>query len=237
MMGEGKLDLFQSLQQKSGLESVKSTCVICSRVGLDVDGENENAILEHVDVPAYLKSHKIPGGEMTYLQAFTDPSVQAYSRVSDEMLERDIDEAELLEFKPQTPEYAVVFMQVKPVDFKEAVKMLGSTATVAGGAFVLTPLPFKKALFRTTGRLLLMTLPGRLLAAGGIAAGGAYIWSRTDQSKQAAAGYCGEVTTPGGKDTAGAAGIDTAKGCSLVQVVPYDAAAINNLCNYIESAP
>lgn len=237
MMGEGKLDLFQSLRQKAGLEAVKSTCVICSRIGLDVAGDNEKAILDSVDVPAYLKSYKIPGGELTYLQAFTDPSVQAYSRVSDETLGRDIAETELLEFKPATPEYAVVFMQVKPVDFNDAVKTIGSAATVAGGAFVLTPLPFKKGLTRTVGRALLMTLPGRVLAAGGAVAGGAYIWSNTDQSKQAAAGYCGEVTTPGGSETAGAAGADTARGCSIVHVVPYDAAAINNVCNYIESAP
>ena len=157
MMGEGKLDLFQSLDQKAGLAPVKSTCVICSRVALDVAKERNEQILNAVDLPAYLKSHTIPNSDSTYLQVFTDPSVQAYSRVADDVLARDFKENELLEFKPNTPEYAVVFMQVKPVSFKDALKNIGSTATVAGGAFVVTPVPFKKTLARAGKGLL--TIP------------------------------------------------------------------------------
>src|SRR3989344_6499740 len=148
MMGEGKLDLFQSLDQKAGLAPVKSTCVICSRVALDVANERRQQILNAVDLPAYLKSHTIPSGDVTYLQAFTDQSVQSYSRISEDVLARDFDEREFLELQPKNSEYAIVFMQIKPVSFSDALKNVGSAATVAGGAFVLTPIPFKKILTR-----------------------------------------------------------------------------------------
>lgn len=237
MMGEGKLDLFQSLKQKAGLESVKSTCVICSRVALDVANERRQSILDQVDLPAYLKSHKVPSGDVTYLQAFTDQSVQSYSRISEDVLARDFDEREFLELQPKNSEYAIVFMQIKPVSFSDALKNVGSAATVAGGAFVLTPIPFKKILTRAAGRGLL-TLPGLIVAGVGAGAGTAYVWSNTDQSKQAAAGYCGEVSVPGGGSVkSNSAGADASKGCSVVQVVPYDASAINKICNYIESTP
>ena len=237
MMGEGKLDLFQSLQKKTGLESVKSTCVICSRVAIDVAAGREAQILREVNLPAYLKSHTVPNSQLTYLQAFTDPSVQAYSKVSEDILAKEFSRESALEVKPKTPEYAVVFMQIKPTSLSDAIKNIGSVATVAGGAFVLTPMPLKGGALRTAASGL-FTLPGAVVAASGAVIGGAIIYSNTDQGAGAAAGYCGDVTVPGAATVkASSTGADVRKGCSMVQVVAYDAVAINSLCNHIESAP
>ena len=91
-MGEGKLDLFGSLEKNLGFGSVTSSCVVCSRVVIDKsvgddvlyttdkDGKKVSAI----DVKDYMKSQQIPGQSLTYLQALTDKGVNAYSNPAPE---------------------------------------------------------------------------------------------------------------------------------------------------------
>lgn len=227
MIGEGKLDLFHGATQKLGLNPAKDPiCVVCSRIALDVAKEREQRVLDSVDVPAYLRSHKLPDGSMTYLQAFTEQRVQSYSRTDEEKL-RSLPvaptEENVLTFVPQQPEFAVIFSQLKPVSFTQALSNLGDVgATLAGGAFVLAPVKSVSLAGRVAS--VVLSIKGFAVLATGAAAGAAYVGMTTYQSKLAAAGYCGELASPDAEQ----------KGCSVVQVVPWDAKAVNKLCAYRE---
>ena len=227
MMGEGKLDLFQGVTQKFGLTPSKDPiCVICSRIALDVAKEKEQRVLDMVDVPAYLRSHRIPDGSKTYLEAFTEQRVQSYARVDEEKLRAlpaTPTEESVLSFVPQQPEFVVLFSQIKPVSFTQALTHLGNAgATLAGGSFVLAPVKTTALAGRVAS--VVLSIKGIAVLAGGAAVGAAYVGMTTQQSKLAAAGYCGELASPEESQT----------GCSVVQVVPYDARVINELCTYRE---
>lgn len=227
VMGEGKLDLFHTAKEKLGLNPAnESLCVICSRITLDVAKEKEQRVLDAVDIPAYLKSHRIADGSKTYLQAFTDERVQSYARADEEKLKTlpvAPDERSVLEFVPQQPEFAVIFSQIKPVGFKQALSNLGDVgATVTGGAFVIAPV--KTTSLAGRAAVAVLSLKGILALATGAGIGAAYVGMTTWQSKLAAAGYCGELASPGQEQ----------KGCSVVQVVPWDADAVNKLCAHRE---
>src|SRR3989344_1319580 len=85
MMGQGKMDLFGSFKGSVGLDKTKSACVICSRVAIDLDKENEN-IIGGVNINEYMRTHNPPNSDKTYLQTFTDKSVRGYSNVGKESL-------------------------------------------------------------------------------------------------------------------------------------------------------
>lgn len=242
MMGEGKLDLFSGLGEKSGLTTSQSSCFVCSRIALDVDGE-ESKVLNLVDMPTYLQGHFIPDGSETYLQAFSDRSVNAYAKVSNDEFKSvvedkgklDPDKAEnVLVVNAPRPEYAIVFSQIKTTDFDIALENIADLGgTVAGSSFIMGAIiPGGSAAAGAAGRLLLT--PYGLLAAAGAAAGGtAYVAYNTYESKEVAAGYCGDVIAPNAEGSR-LENLNLDKGCSLVQVVQYNGDLMNKLCNHPE---
>jgi hypothetical protein len=236
MMGEGKLDLFHSLAAKYGVGSEDSACVICSRIAVDAEASRTNSIFEKMDLGEYLQTHQSPEREdgQTYLQVFTDKSVSSYAKVSDEKIFTEVKNTDVsFSNSANNPEVAVVFMQIKPEGYGEAfsnLATLGATGTAAG--FVMAP----KATLTVGGWVAKGILRFPLVAAFAAVAGTSYVALNVHAGRVAAAGYCGEVTIPG----QGNSKIDSKiakNGCSMVQILPYDAKSINKICKHIESSP
>ncbi len=243
MMGEGKIDLFHSAAVKYGFSAADSACVICSRIALDAGSRND-LILSKVDLPEYLQTHQPPEREdgQTYLQVFTDKTVSSYTKINAETFDAAVDKNPVIsefETRENNPEMAVVFMQIKPPEYSNAFSSLasaGATGVVSG--FVLAP----KAAVTGLGWAAKGILRLPVVAAVAGAAGAGYITMNVHAGQVAAAGYCGEVTVPGGGNAKVLEVYEGNKtkasnGCSMVQVVPYDAKAINKLCSHIESSP
>ncbi|MDP3881506.1 MAG: hypothetical protein Q8Q31_01370 [Nanoarchaeota archaeon] len=235
MMGEGKLDLFHSLAAKYGVGSEERVCVICSRIAVDTELERANQIFENTDLGEYLQTHQPPEREdgQTYLQIFTDKGVSSYAKVPDEKIFQEGKTDVQFSNSANNPEVAVVFMQIKPISYGEAFSNLASLgAAGATSGFVIAP----KTSLTVGGWIAKGILRFPLVAAIAGAGGASYVALNVHAGRVAAAGYCGEVTIPG----QGNAKInkDSAKnGCSMVQILPYEARTINDLCDYIESSP
>lgn len=238
MMGEGKLDLFHSLAAMEGFDVTKPVCVICSRIA--VDSKRADSIFSKVNMGDYLQTHQAPESSLTYLQAFTDKQVSSYVKVEQDMLDKNFTDLEKkgagqFSFAGTESETAVIFMQIKPVSYGEVfANLVGLGGTAAGTSFVFAP--------KTTASGAWMLAKGVVrypivAAVAGVAAAG-YVSLNVYQGRAAAAGRCGEVTIPGEGNSNGKLTGDAAKnGCSMVEVLPYNAAAINKMCNYIESIP
>jgi hypothetical protein len=211
--GEGKLDIFGIGYGELGLKPEKSSCVICSRIGFD-EGLGEE--LRGVDVNGYLARTEVKGTGLTYLQHFTDESVKAYPEV-DESAEL-YDEARKAEIigGDKVEELAVVFMQI-PTSYGEVGKNLVAAGFgVAGGTFI-TP---------GAGSLAKRLIPTPLRLVG-VVVGGLFVASNVHEGLTTAASYCGEfVSGDRGEDGKK----EAQKGCSVVQVMPYDFRAINSFC-------
>ena len=92
MMGQGKLDLVSNVATQLGMDSSKSTCVICSRVALD-NNINSN-ILNQIDMNDYLSKTQVPGSSLTYLQTFTDAGVKSFPQVSSQSYKTGLSNSE-----------------------------------------------------------------------------------------------------------------------------------------------
>ena len=166
-----------------------------------------------------MKQTQVPGSSLTYLQTFTDRSVNSYTTVTEE-IESAWDErlknpeSNDVTFQTRTNELAVVFSQIKPANYETSLKtILGFGATAAGATFTIPFIP-----------------KGPTLALVGLATTGVSIYSISNiyQGKIAAAGYCGALTSNNA---------NTREGCSAVQIVPYEPFAINKICKQIEGSP
>ncbi|MEK6855627.1 MAG: hypothetical protein AABX66_00545 [Nanoarchaeota archaeon] len=254
MMGEGKIDLFHSLSQNIALDYAKPVCVICSRIAVDVkDARRLNSIYSLTDLGAYLQNN-IAGtdGTKSYLEYFTDGQVSSYAKVENRIVidnpvivhgegfcnETNDTTCDSSAYIPITvsdkdKESAVVFMQIKPKSYGDVLKSWGGIAVGgAGGAFAISPKWTMKGITYSTK--FIKNFPILSLIATGVVVGN--VVSNVYDGRKVAAGYCGEVTLPG----VGSSKIDKDRaknGCSIVQVVPYDAEAINKLCTSIESSP
>ncbi len=240
MTGTGKLDIWttagtdvseeiiEGALEKIDLMALKiqPRCIICSRIAISDDFYKENklideAILKKIDYNAFMSKEKVPGSSLTYLQSFTDESVgTGYStipREDNENLPNSLD-------KPKgSSQIAVVFTQikvpnVKPEDqfwrtFKSGVIMGGLTAISGPGkiASYLAPGPgWFKAVFK-------------VVSIGAVSTVLAYNAEATTIKNQAlSAVTCGnfESKISGGEQ----------KGCSLVKLMNWDVAEINDLC-------
>jgi len=212
LMGEGKLDLFSGGAQTIGLNSAETACVICSRIAFNLPEEREN-LANQVNLPEYMRTQNIPNSGETYLEAFTDRGTNTYARTPED-IEEELEETNTIEFKTQTDELAVIFTQIKPKSYTEVLDNLGKVGgTIAGSAF-LTP-GVNKAL-----------LSGPGLALTGVTAAGVTIYSMSNvwKGKAVAGGYCGALTTRE----------EAEKGCSVVQILPYEKEVINEICDHIE---
>jgi len=218
--GEGKLDLFGggkdpsvigSLTGLKNLNGAKSTCLICSRVALATDISEET--LEKVDVNEYMKSHKVPGSDLTYIQKFTNNQVRSYPKEFEESFSGSAPNP--------TNELAIIFMQILT---EEEPFEVGTQTAVKTGAFIfagrsaLGPLA-KIVSFKATAIATLVAAP----TAGALAA------FQTYNDRLVSAGYCGEFI----KD-----GEEAKNGCSIVTAMDYqNIEKLNNFCSRIEGNP
>jgi len=219
MMGEGKLDLFSGgVAKAAGLEGIKRTCVICSRIALS---ENKKQLFYKTNVQEYLKKNQVPGSSQTYLKIFTDASTNTYSSIKD-LDKISSNKIEVLNYDTKTTEMAVVFTQIKPNSYGESLAMLRNLGVTAAGATFLTP-----GIKTIAGKFVTTPIGFGITVAG--AAGVTIISLETTyENKLAAAGYCGELITQ-----------ESAKknGCSTIQIVPYDYQSLNKLCQIVEGNP
>lgn len=217
LMGEGKLDLFSGGTKAVGWNQADTACVICSRIALNIP-EERKSISDQTNLKEYMRTHQIPQKSETYLEAFTDRGTNTYTRTSDEVL-KNLDNKDLVKntirFETQTDQLAVIFTQIRPPSYSKVLDNLGELGgTLAGSAF-FTPGVNK------------VLLSGSGLVLTGITAGGVTVFSmyNTYQGKVAAGGYCGTLTSRESAEE---------KGCSVVQILPYDPEVINTICDHIE---
>ena len=235
MMGEGKLDIFHNAYTQFNINPERTTCVVCSRVA--VDKQVNPTILEKVNVNEYLRKNQVPGSSLTYLQAFTDRSIQSYASVQEDALLKtndevnsfvSVDEKQRFDALPQQnfPEanrqLGIIFMQIKTQSWKDVVThMTKIGGTVVGTAFV-TPTG------RSLTKAVLWSPWGRaaVLAVGAGALG--YGIYNANQGQLAAIGRCGAFAQSDDK---------AKEGCSLLQGINYkDYRTINNLCDSYQGA-
>jgi len=245
MMGEGKLDLFNSISGGIGLNPSEPTCVICSRIAIDKSVNPD--WFNKTNINNYLQNNYVPGTSTTYLQAFTDKGVKSFVKVSPDA-SNSLDGA-LKSVGPKDPELvgindvyggvqsnvnremAYVFMQIKPNKVEDVLeRQLQYGATAAGvGAFVTPNIPGGRATIWVLNQALgIVPKPIKIVAAlGGVAAVAGYGAYNSIQGQHVAAGYCGEFTT---KESAN-------EGCSLLEAVNYNVNDINALCKSIQGNP
>ncbi|MCH7567871.1 MAG: hypothetical protein IIA87_00445 [Nanoarchaeota archaeon] len=213
MMGEGKVDLFHNLPEKFIGSSGEPTCVICSRVA--VSDDVDELILKEVDLGEYLRKNQVPGSSLTYLQTFTDRSVNAYASEEGVNFESPNEKNKApKEIRGLSDnQIAFVFSQVKTEKVGDVLTSLGGA--VVGTAFVIPGnLKIARALF--LGPQAIVTV----LVVGGVAAA---VGFNAYSGRTAAAGYCGNFVS----------NVEEGKvrsGCSLVQAVNYNVQDINALC-------
>ncbi len=253
MMGEGKLDLFNGVKESFGINPVRSTCVICSR--LVVDKNIPSYVLEAVDVNEYMKSNSVStGGGMTYLQAFTgSKDVKGYAKFNPAVFKIEGDKLNvdalkkhngpLLDSNENTYDKEVIknanlesdvtskeanrelaFVFMQ-IKSKKATEVMGNMLK-AGGLVVGST--FMTPIVKPASRLLTsiaFTPAGAIsiLGSTGVALG--YGAYNAKQGQLASAGYCGKFTT--NEQTA-------REGCSMVQGLNYNKDTINALCGSIQ---
>lgn len=234
MMGKGQLDIssaYWSSRNVGGSAALGAPlCVICSRVALDSAVPKE--VVRYVDFQHYIQSTKVPGTTLTYLQALSDKQVTAFPAVEGKIINQ-IPEARTAEgdpigtLGPQGDQFAIVFMQIKSASWTDSMKSIAQdlfigSSVVAGGSFYLAPVTTTANLYRLFD---VVAKNWRVVSVGaiGLATGvslNTFINAKANAAL--AAGYCGTYSN--------AQGQDTSQGCSIVQAVPYDAKAINQLC-------
>ncbi|MDP1695448.1 MAG: hypothetical protein Q8L29_00870 [archaeon] len=234
MMGQGKIDIFGNFYTENGLESNQATCVVCSRIALDESVIVD--ILNKVSVNEYMRTHNIPGKEITYLQAFTDKGINSYAQVSAtpggiENFQKKLEgedkiavegaKSEAVVKDKVNRELAFVFMQVRTDEKKSTegiLKNIGLTGATAAGATFMMPVigNMGSALYALAGGIVLGT------AKEIYGAFNAY------ESQITAAGYCGAFQS---------AKEGHWEGCSVVNSVNYDFKAINSICKVIQGNP
>ena len=238
LMGQGKIDIFGSYAKSRGREIEKPVCVICSRVAIDKNVNQET--IGKSDIYNYMRKNRVPGGSLTYLQAFTDKEVNSYSQVSPNIFKDKIEgldkskDAEKITGNGR--EIAFIFMQIKAQGISDVLGSLGKDGLiVAGGAF-LTPginkVTSNLVLSKSGSNIIFKSLPVVLGLAGGVAVQSAI---NAYSGQMLAAGYCGSfATNPNIANDKNGGGKE---GCSIIQAMPYDFRPINGVCDNIEGSP
>lgn len=221
MMGEGKLSLYSGGFAKFfNIKPDQLTCTICSRIIVNIpDDAKKQEVYSLVDLKDFMDRTTVPGSSTrTYLEAFTDVGVNFEQ--SPQTIE--INDKRNFIFEGSQDELAVVFTQIKPDDYQDALTKLGvAGATAAGSAFAV---PGVRSLAIGT----VTSAPGAILV--GVAAAGVTTFTMLNvrAGRVAAAGYCGEFT--GTDDKA-------MEGCSTVQIIPYEEKTIETICDAFEGSP
>jgi len=227
LMGQGKLNIFSG--GKRGDKSLlfsdfsdttvkkRSTCVICSRVVLAKDIDDN--VKSEIDVNDYmLRNSPVPNSDVSYTGYFSgSKDVKGYS---DDNLFKGADGKTLPRNYPD--QTAFVFMQIiSDKDWLKAASEAGiGTTYIIGGAALANPI----GTLTKIGPTVIFSL----LAIGANA--GISAWN-ADANQQLAAGYCGEFTGEGSSKG------DRSQGCSVVKAAKYDVNSINSFCGILEGSP
>ena len=208
MMGEGKVAVFTpTIPVQYAISSVKSTCVICSRIAVSENIPNE--IKDEADPMDYMIKHRVPGKNISYYEFFSGDSSGA--TVDNELLKKDKN------IDNEVPEVAVVFMQAIVGDDtfdgmlkKDLTAILAGGAGISqiGGAFVLS-----KVVTFASG------IPVAILAGAGAITQTYYVY----HNREIILGYCGDIA------------LGEKEGCSVVRVIPYDVENLKQYCGRLES--
>jgi len=231
MMGEGKIDIFGNYLISRGVKVKEGpTCVICSRIAIDKDVSLD--VIKNVNIHRFMKENKVPNGDLTYIQAFTDKSVNTYPYISKKTFQEKIDsviDKKITEVSANGREIALIFMQIKAPDIEKAVGNLGQDVLLAsGGAFMISSIKGVSGVL-SLGKIGLKSAP--VILGGGVALA-AFSGFNAYLGQMTAAGYCGALTTTSEiKKESGD------EGCSIVQALPYDFRSVNTMCAEIEGIP
>jgi hypothetical protein len=215
VMGEGKLDIYESASKSVALGGegvVDPICNICARIVVDDErllkkqGEKEKTIYDDVNVVTYLANNNPEGSDETYFELFSDGVTESYADV-----DRVYKQGDRVDDLKDKNEVAIVFMQIKSKEISSTLSTLGKGGLAGVGiSFMTAP---KLTLRVLTAAPLLSFFTATSI--GGISSLNAHL------GQGVAAGYCGEFTT----NAKGGAG-----GCSVIRAVPYEFGEINRLC-------
>lgn len=229
MMGEGKIDIFNGgFAKYLGLSENKVSCTICSRIAYNT----KETTLNKVDISSYLRRAKVPNSELSYLQVFTDKSVESYPEVNWDSVYNSATsgtiskEHQTYEISgSSTKQYAVVFTQVKSQGYMETLGNLGKVGvlSIAGSLLVAPKATLKTAGFIARGGVYSIVLFG--VGAAGVSI---YSMSNVHAGKVATATYCGKISGADG---------ETLDRCSGISIVPYNSQSINQICQAMEGNP
>jgi hypothetical protein len=231
MMGKGQVDIYKGYLDSRGFNRASPACIICSRIALD-RGVSEQ-VVSKTDFAEYIRTTKVPGTSKTYLQTMSDSDVNAFPAISSSASFTPPEDVS--SFTPAGAQIAIVFMQIHTTTWTEAMKRVGSDLFVGsvaglGGSFYIST----ASTLRNTGAVIQFVARHlKVSALVGAAVVGGTITTQyfvTRASASLAAGYCGDLKSSQGSKYE--------KGCSIVQAVPYNAQAINQLCGgNVEGAP
>lgn len=277
MLGEGKLDFAGGGAVNYGFAQAKSRCLVCSRIAMD-KSVNPNVLFElkrvsgstgaetqKLDIIDYMRREKVPGTDLTYLQAFTDKSVKSYANIKatsgdfgntqvindyinkwNMIIQSSADSKEFEnKFKIIQEEYkkssiynseiAILFSQIKAKSIGEVWTNLGNAGATIAAGTFVTAFKFGGVKGVVTLGKAIFSPIGGLIAEVAIA--GTLLTSEYNavMSQNFAAGYCGPFANP--KATVGARYDEAAQGCSVVQMINYNFKQLNMACDLIEGNP
>ncbi len=234
MMGKGKISIENAAMLKQyALGKSVPFCVICSRIAVDKTlaadlgvGDKDLATVDPYD---YMKTHKIPGGEISYLDDIIGNTVGGkgtsfgLSKSSVANFDEQSKKA-LSQNQNNFTQLAVIFVQASAPDTAGVLDNYLKTFFLAESAsFIVSPsisAGINLKALKLAGDFPLTTLVVFAIAAG-------YVEYNNLNNQALTASYCGDLSTPG----------NAKKGCSVIRVVPYNAKEINSYCGIIDGLP
>jgi len=237
MMGEGKLSLYSDVLANQGIGTKSPHCFICSRIYFDKEYFNEDKTedkvkelnLKNLDVLGYMISHKPKGLDesyYSYLGGKVDAGALLNFKIVDvtkdglkpnEVQTKEIGESQTVTYdvKNPTEPMAIVFSQI----FTPTVGDTAKKSALAGGTLSLMA-------FTGTSKFFGPLIGAKAAAVTAIASALAMVVQAgaVNNNRYLTAGYCGAVSS----------GESARNGCSMVQIVPYDAKELSARCGYFE---
>jgi len=248
LMGEGKLDLFNSFSKDLGLNPAQSTCVICSRLAIDKESISDELLEElgenYIDINEHLRTTPITkDSKMTYLQAFLDSKdVQGFARVGEEVFKQKVENdlnkklegdakkeferikkgMNELEEKPSGAETKKPNRELAFVFMQiKSPKTKEVLGNMAQTGFTLTGTTFMTPVVRNVVAKLVFTPTGGMVVGGGALLAGGYGAWNAYQGQMASVGQCGDLVSNEKQK----------EGCSILQGLNYKKDEMNVLCS------
>ena len=187
----------------------------------------------------YLRNNVIPGGQISYLEYFTNKQNSNVGQVDGKTLEDESKADQGLTgtfiFEKETDEMAVIFTQTKPERYTEVIKKYFNTIGLSTlGAFAVSPRG-TWWVARTSAGIAFGGVTRAIVMGVLIAGKVGQIIMNVHEGRVIATGRCKQMIDPTTGGSTQNEELVAKMGCSMVQVVPYDAEQINKMCNYIES--